>query len=82
MPKAQAARTFEVGLSSVKRYVDKIAGESLFFRIRAPAPLRSWTKKPQNSWRRISGSAPTAYFIVVGPVRNNAASTVPYYAGL
>lgn len=46
MSKAQAARTFDVSLSSVKRYVDtKPAGESLWLRRRAPALLRSWTRK-------------------------------------
>ena len=48
MSKAQAARTFKVGLSSVKRYVEKACqGESLAPK-KSPDSLRSWTGKPQS----------------------------------
>jgi|SRR5215213_2685580 len=53
MPKARAARTFSVSLSSVKRYAEKAGrGEPLAPR-RAPAPYPSSTRRPEGFSRRI-----------------------------
>ena len=62
MSKAQAARTFSVSLSSVKRYVNKAhRGESLSPR-RAPDLLRSSTRKPESSLLPILRNVPTSPF--------------------
>ncbi len=53
MSKAQAARTFEVGLSSVKRYVDKARrGESLAPK-KSPGSPPKLDQKATRSWKRI-----------------------------
>ena len=56
--KAQAARTFSVSLSSVKRYVQKAdRGESLAPK-KSPVLFRSWTRRPGSYYRTTSKSAP------------------------
>jgi transposase len=63
MSKAQAARTFSVSLSSVKRYLNKAKrGESLELRRRAQDLLRSSTRKPQSSLVAISRNVLTSPF--------------------
>ncbi len=60
MSKAQAARTFYVSLSSIKRYVDKAErGESLARR-RDPDLLRSWTRRRGSYSKMTSENAPTS----------------------
>jgi transposase len=44
MPKIEAAKTFGVGISSVKRYVATYREGGLSPRRSAPAPNRNWTK--------------------------------------
>jgi transposase len=62
MSKAQAARTFSVSLSSVKRYVNNKAerAESLALRRRDPALLRSSTRRRISYSKTTSESAPTS----------------------
>src|SRR5918997_2983874 len=57
MSKTQVARTFDVSLSSVKRYVKKANhGESLTPR-KSPGSPRSWTRRPGSNWRTTSKNA-------------------------
>ena len=57
MPKIEAARTFGVGLSSVKRYLATYReGRSLAPKKKAPAPSRNSTREPGDCWRRTSRS--------------------------
>jgi hypothetical protein len=59
MSKAQAAQTFSVSRSSVKRYVYKAhTSENRWLRRRGPDLFRSSTTKPSSSWRRTSKSVP------------------------
>jgi hypothetical protein len=71
MSKAQAARTFSVSLSSVKRYVDKANhGESLAPKKRTGAPRHETTAStPSKTPLRLSG-------LVASPVAISSA-TVP-----
>ena len=63
MPKAQAARTFSVSLSSVKRYVKKAKrGESLAPKKRPGDLLRSSTRRGGASLAAILKNVPTAPF--------------------
>jgi transposase len=52
MPKAEAARSFGVGISTVKRYVTKAQGESLWNRVRHPANVPRWTRGSGSSSKR------------------------------
>ena len=52
MPKAQAARTFGVGISTLKRYATKARrGESLEPG-KAPGNGPRWTSESASSWKR------------------------------
>ena len=54
MPKAEAARTFGVGISTVKRYATKAQREeSLWSRLRHPANVPRWTSGSGSSSKRI-----------------------------
>ncbi len=63
MSKCQASRTFDVSLSSVKRYVKKKpTTENPWPRRRAPDLLRSRTSRPEGSLPPISRNVPTPPF--------------------
>ena len=69
MPKAQAARTFSVSLSSVKRYAQKAArGEPLAPKKSPGAVPKLDEKAAKLLWPKISGSDPS-------PPSRSAAST-------
>ncbi len=65
MSKTQVARTFDVSLSSVKRYVKKTNhGESLTPK-KSPGSSRSWTRRPGSYSKVTSKSAPLPAFETV-----------------
>ena len=57
MPKAQAARSFGVGISTVKRYATKAQRERLWSQLRHPVNDLRWTSESGSSSKRILRSA-------------------------
>ena len=54
-PTSEVARSFGVGVSTVKRYAATAReGRTLAPKKNAPVPGRRWTRPPADSWRRTS----------------------------